>query len=208
MKPLRLFLHQLWQVDDVGEGVIDEFVGPDAVPFAGEFGTLRFIKIDGEVAIESFGKRGGLVRTAGQDLLGDHRVEDVLNAVAGCVQEFEIELSVVKDLYDAFVGENVGEPAHFDAFAQGNEHVVFTVRELDRIKLSDPRIEPGRFRIATENSGFRQAFAGFGNFVRGSGDEDFHRLQNDFYAKSVRTQRGGCGVDRLRSMMKEYVHDH
>lgn len=39
-KPIGLFLHQPRQVDDVGQGVVDEIFGPDAVPPPIEFCPL------------------------------------------------------------------------------------------------------------------------------------------------------------------------
>lgn len=121
-------------MDDVREGVIDEFVGPDAVPFSGKFCPLRFVQIDGEIAVKRIGQRSGLVRTAGQHLFGDHRIEDVVDRVAGGREKIEVKAGVVKYLDDAFIRKNVRQRPEPDAFAERHQHVEFTIRELHRIE--------------------------------------------------------------------------
>jgi len=119
-------------MDDVREGVIDELFGPDAVPFAGKLCPLRFVQIDGEIAVKRFGERGGLVRTAGQHFFGDHRVEDVANPKPGGGEKVEVKAGIVEYLDYASVGQNVRQRPEPDALAKRDEDVEFAIRELHR----------------------------------------------------------------------------
>src|SRR5262245_12985741 len=68
LQPRHLFPHQQRKMNHIRKRVVNKVVRPDAVPFLGEFSTLRFIEVDGEVAVESFGERGRLICSAGEYL--------------------------------------------------------------------------------------------------------------------------------------------
>jgi hypothetical protein len=64
---------------------------------------MRFLEIDGEVAIKRLGERCRLIRSAGQDSFRDHRIENVIHANSDRTQEVEVEFGVVKYLDDRFI---------------------------------------------------------------------------------------------------------
>src|SRR3982751_3939140 len=96
-------------MDHVRERIVDEFLGPDAVPAFCERRTMRFFEVDGEVAIKSFGQRCRLISSAGEHLFGDHRVKNISNLMAVSSQKLKIEFRVVKDLYDALIGKKLSQ---------------------------------------------------------------------------------------------------